>query len=158
MAKPKKVSVGGFDIQYTSVKERNEKVFEVAADVFSRLNSPIVVLRVPWNKGTNEYEGYLIQPMPHGWTVFKMEPGRTRCLALLNNRTREEVLYEWLQHEAWTWFDLGWDVDSYKRYRDTVEKWVAPYVGQGQAIVFAAELDKRRQEALAEKQRTNWRV
>lgn len=158
MAKPKRISVGGFDIQYTSVKERNEKVFQAAADVFSRLDSPIVVLRVPWNKGTNEYEGYLILPMPHGWTVFKMEPGRTRCIATLNHRTREDVLYEFLQHEAWTWLDIGWDVDSYKRYRDTVEKWVATYVGKSQSIVFAAELDKRRQEALEEKQRTNWRA
>ena len=41
---------------------------------------------------------------------------------------------------------------------DTVEKWVAPYVGKSQSIVFAAELDKRRQEALEEKQRTNWRA
>lgn len=150
MAKPKRFSIGGYEIQYTSQRERVDKVFALADDVFKRLDeTPVIVLRVPWNQGTNDYEGYSIQPAPHGWKVFKFgHKTKPRCVALLNNRSRDEVMYEYLTHEAQTWLDPAWDLESYKRYRAVVEAWVTAYVGEGQAIVFAQELNKRRQELL----------
>lgn len=150
MAKPKRFSIGGYELQYTSQRELTDKVFELAEDVFSRLDlAPVVILRVPWNQGTNEYEGYLIQPIPNGWNVFKFgHQGKPRCVCTMNNRSRDEVLYEYLTYEASTWLDPSWDLDSYKRYRSVVEKWVTLYVGEGQALVFSQELDRRRRELL----------
>ena len=150
MAKPKRFSIGPHEIQYTSQRECKEKVFALAEDVFSRLGQdPVIVLRVPWNQGTNEYEGYIIQPAPDGWKVFKFgHRAKPRCIALMGKRSRDEVLYEYLTHEAGVWFDPAWDLDAYKRYRVAVEAWVTPYVGEGQAIVFSQELDKRRRDIL----------
>ena len=150
MAKPKRFSVGGYELQFCSQKELKDKVFALADDVIKRLAEPIVVMRVPWNQGTTDYEGYLIQPAPaDSWNVYKFGREKApRCIAL-HGGSRDEVLYTYLRHEAWTWLDPEWDLDSHKRYRDIVQKWVKFYLDEGEAITFAAEIDNRRRELIA---------
>lgn len=149
MAKPKIFYLGYSEIQYSSLKELNEKVFAIANDVLTRLNDPIVLLRVPWEEGKCDDIGYLILPEPHGcWVVYKMGRGKPRLLAL-SNGTRREVQHEWLSHEALRRLDPSWDLDTYQQYREVVKSWAVQYIGEDQSIVFSEELDLRRKEYLA---------
>ena len=44
--------------------------------------------------------------------------------------------------------DDRWDLDTYKRYREVVKNWAVQYIGEGQSIVFSAELDLRSKKYL----------